>query len=355
MRRDHLYLSALVVWALVVGGVLECRHRPASEVEAHGGEIYGRMCAVCHGGAGEGYKADNAPALAHPDFLASVSDTYLLDAIVGGRASTTMSAWGIEHGGPLSPADVDAVVAFMRSWEKGDQAKLDDGPAAGDVTRGEGAYASACSSCHGRRGTNGNAIHIGDPAFLSKVSNGFLRYGIQKGRPGTAMKGFSSTLGEGTIEDIVTTLRSWQTESPRPIRAPAARPPPLPLGPVPLHPTGKDPVGFRPTPATTPADVIKKQLDGGAKLAILDARAPSDYAREHIAGAVSVPFYDPEPYVALLPKDAWLVCYCACPHAESGQLAQKLMAHGFAKVTVLNEGLGYWRSKKYGTRQGTEP
>jgi cytochrome c oxidase cbb3-type subunit III len=355
VRRDHLYLSALVVWALVVGGVLECRHRPTSEVEAHGGEIYGRMCAVCHGPAGEGYKADNAPALAHPDFLASVTDEYLRDAIVSGRASTTMSAWGLERGGPLSPADVDAVVAFMRSWETGDRVKLDDRPAAGNVALGEAAYVHSCAACHGRRGTNGTAIHIGDAAFLSKVSNGFLRYAIEKGRSGTAMTAFSPTLPDATIEDIVTLLRSWGSASPRPIRAPAARPPPLPLGPVPLHPTGKDPAGFRPTPATTPADVIKKQLDAGAKMALLDARAPSDYAREHIAGAVSVPFYDPDPYVPLLPKDAWLVCYCACPHAESGQLAAKLLAKGFTKVTVLDEGLGVWKNKGYGVHTGLEP
>jgi cytochrome c oxidase cbb3-type subunit 3 len=355
MRRDHALLAAAVVAALVAGGVLECRHRPSSELEARGGEIYGRMCAVCHGAAGEGYKADNAPALAHPDFLASVTDAYLRDAIAGGRSSTTMSAWGIEHGGPLVRGDLDAVVAFMRSWEHGDRARLDESPSLGDATRGENAYAVACADCHGRRGASGKAIHIGDAAMLSKVSNGFLRYAIRKGRSGTTMSGFSSTLGDGTIEDLIALLRSWETASPRSLHAPAARPPPLPLGPVPLHPAGRDPVGFKPSPATTPADVIKKQLDTGAKMALLDARAPSDYTREHIAGAVSVPFYDPDPYVGLLPKDAWLVCYCACPHAESGQLASKLVAKGFTKVTVLDEGLGVWKSRGYGVHTGLDP
>jgi hypothetical protein len=41
---------------------------------------------------------------------------------------------------------------------------------------------------------------------------------------------------------------------------------------------------------------------------LLDARAPSDLAREDIARAVSVPFYEPDPYFDKLPKDAWLVC-----------------------------------------------
>ena len=90
-------------------------------------------------------------------------------------------------------------------------------------------------------------------------------------------------------------------------------------------------------------------------MAILDARAPSDYAGDHIERAVSVPFYDIDPYVKALPRDAWLVCYCACPHAESGQLAQKLQSAGFSKVAILDEGLGVWRAKQYGTHGGWEP
>jgi len=70
---------------------------------------------------------------------------------------------------------------------------------------------------------------------------------------------------------------------------------------------------------------------------------------------VSVPFYDPAHYFPDLPKDAWLVCYCACPHAESGQLATKLVAAGFKQVTVLDEGLGVWRSRKYPTHTGPAP
>jgi len=122
-----------------------------------------------------------------------------------------------------------------------------------------------------------------------------------------------------------------------------------------LNPKGPEPVGFSATPAFTSADVVKVQLDRGARMAILDARAPSDYANEHIAGAVSVPFYDPDGYMKDLPKDSWLVCYCGCPHAESGTLARKLTAKGFTKVTVINEGLGYWTKKKYGTNDGVLP
>ena len=170
------------------------------------------------------------------------------------------------------------------------------------------------------------------------------------------MPSFERTVGAQDIEDVVVLLRSWQSKPPAGGPRPApARPPPLPLGPVPLNPHGPEPAGFTGHPGMTRADVVKGQLDRGARMALLDARAPSDYVNEHISGAVSVPFYDPDPYFDSLPKDAWLVCYCSCPHAESGQLARKLAAKGFTKVTVLDEGLPVWRARQYGTRQGVEP
>ncbi len=184
-----------------------------------------------------------------------------------------------------------------------------------------------------------------------------MRQAIRAGRHGTAMPAFEGTLDDGAIEDVVATLRAWQKAGP-PLafqRAAPARPPPIPIGPVPLNKSGPEPVGFREQPQTTKADQIKHELDRGAKMAILDARAPSDYLREHIAGAVSVPFYDPDEYFDQLPRDAWLVCYCSCPHAESGQLAAKLVSRGFKKVTVLDEGLGYWTRKGYPTRTGLDP
>ncbi|HSQ61853.1 MAG TPA: rhodanese-like domain-containing protein, partial [Polyangiaceae bacterium] len=209
--------------------------------------------------------------------------------------------------------------------------------------------------CHGDHGSHGTYIGIGSPPLLKSASNGFLRYAIHRGRPGTAMPAFEGTLDDGAIEDVLALLRTWEKEAPPVARAPPARTPPIPLGPVPLNPKGPEPAGFKPQPGTTPADQIKEQLDRNAKMAILDARAPSDYANEHIAGAVSVPFYEPDPYFDQLPKDAWLVCYCSCPHAESGQLASKLVAHGFKKVTVLDEGLGVWGRKGYPTRTGLDP
>jgi cytochrome c oxidase cbb3-type subunit 3/ubiquinol-cytochrome c reductase cytochrome c subunit len=312
------------------------------------------MCAVCHGAHGEGYKADNAPRLAQPDFQASVSDQYLREVINNGRTGTTMSAWSKDRGGPLSAADVEQLITFLRTWAKGPRVTLDERPLSGDAARGASTYATTCIACHGSRGIGGPNIHIGEPQLVMSASNGFFRYAIKKGRPGTKMPAFAGTLSDADIENITALLRMWGNPSPPP--PPPVPPAPLTLGPVPLNPKGPEPVGFNLWPkAPTKVAVVHAQLARGARMVLLDARAPSDYMNQHIAGAVSVPFYDPDAYFPKLPKNSWMVCYCACPHAESGQLASKLLAAGFKKVTVLDEGIRVWAEQKFPLSTGDKP
>ncbi len=347
--------SGVAAVVLLACASVHCSRSRSSDTPQRGWLVYDRMCVVCHGRDGKGYAADQAPALTRPDFLASATDAYLRSAITFGRRGTTMSAWGRTRGGPLSPADVDAVIAFLRTWDRGARAALDERPPAGDAAIGAALYGRECARCHGEHGTEGPSVHIGGPDFLSIAPNGYIRYAILRGRPGTPMPAFGTLLGDRGVEDVVAYLRKDQPQSGVSPPSTPAKTPPLPLGPVPIHPRGPEPIGFAGKGATTPVDVVKAQLDRGARMALLDARAPSDYVAEHIAGAVSVPFYEPDPYFSSLPKDAWLVCYCACPHAESRQLAQKLLSKGFTKVTVLDEGLPVWRARKYPTRSGLDP
>ena len=346
-------MLVMVAASLVPSGLVECSP-PRTPQQSLGGRTYAQMCAVCHGKVGEGYAADHAPALGNPDFLASVSDDFLRRAIENGRAGSTMSAWSRSRGGPLNSSDVDSLVAMLHTWRPR-RAALDEAPLRGDASKGASIFANECASCHGEHGASGTFVQIGNSELLATASNGFLRYAIRGGRASTAMPAFEQKLGDAAIDDVIAYLRSLPPSASPQKRAQAAKAPPLPLGPVPLNPKGPEPVGFRQQPLTTPADTIKHELDRGAKLALLDARAPSDYTNEHIAGAVSVPFYDPAPYFSKLPRDAWLVCYCSCPHAESKTLAQKLVDAGFTKVTVLDEGLGVWRSRKYPTHAGPDP
>lgn len=318
----------------------------------HGAELYARMCVVCHGDKGQGYAADHAPSLAHPDFLGTVSDEFLSFAIAVGRRGTTMSAWQSDHGGPLSPADVRDVIAHLRGWQKGPPTAQANSALAADIARGKQLFVEHCERCHGAKGPY---VRVQGRQFLVHARAPFLRHAINKGRAGTEMAAFSETLGEQGVEDVVAYLRdlpSW----PVPGEIPgSSAPPPLPLGQVPLNPRGAQPRGFQTFPDMTSVKVVARELKRGARMVVIDARAPSDYMATHIKGAVSVPFYDPSPYLEALPKDAWIVCYCGCPHAESGSLAKQLQQAGFPKVTVLDEGLGVWSEEKHPLATGREP
>lgn len=317
----------------------------------HGSELYARMCSVCHGASGEGYKADQATMLAQPDFLASVSDQQIGLAIAHGRKGTQMSAWGKEFGGPLSQGDVTALVAFIRTWQHAPAVRLDETAPLGDAARGKAVFERECQSCHGPTGTN---VRILNESYLTQVSDGYIRHAIRKGRPPTTMPAFKDTLGNDGIEDILAYLRNLpplQNEQP----AAAAPSEPKPFKPVPQYPKGPAPHGFKAFPEMTSVEVVSAQLKRKAKMLILDARVPSDYEMEHIAGAYNVPFYDPTPFLDKLPKSTWLVAYCGCPHAESGNLARELVKAGFTQVTVLDEGLWIWKERGNPMKKGREP
>ncbi len=94
---------------------------------------------------------------------------------------------------------------------------------------------------------------------------------------------------------------------------------------------------------------VHDAYQAGQSFYFLDARPPSDFKLHHIEGAFSMPFYDVEACYPALPKDAWIVTYCACPHNESEHAANVLIDQGYTKVRVLDEGYIIWRDRNYPT------
>lgn len=94
-----------------------------------------------------------------------------------------------------------------------------------------------------------------------------------------------------------------------------------------------------------PVDEIKKAYDAKQDFVLVDARPPTDFAAGHIKGAVNAPYFEVEKYLNQLPKDKWIVTYCACPHAEAEQAARTLMKNGYTKVKVIDEGYFGWVDK----------
>ena len=67
---------------------------------------------------------------------------------------------------------------------------------------------------------------------------------------------------------------------------------------------------------------------------------------------MSVPFFDLELVIDALPMDVWIVNYCGCPHAVSGQAFDSLAAAGFTQIAVLDEGYYEWVDRGYPIAQG---
>jgi len=317
---------------------------------SRGAELYGKYCALCHGGAGEGYRADDATALANAKFLSLASDPFLESSIANGRPGTTMSAWHTDRGGPLDTSGIRSIVLHLRSLTPH---TLEDSSAIvvnGDLVAGGATYTATCQECHGRDGEGGKYVNLGNPEFLASASDGFLLRSIEDGRPGTPMPAYRDTLSATARADLVKRIRAWQ----RPTESPLPQPPrPGNLRNVVLFPNGPN-ADFR-EPRFVPVDTVKAAMDAGKRMVLLDARPPSDYSRSHVTGAISSPFYETGDYAPEIPKDAPVVAYCGCPHAESGVAADKLLGLGYPKVYVLDEGFGVWRERGYPVRGGPTP
>jgi cytochrome c oxidase cbb3-type subunit 3 len=170
-------------------------------------------CAACHGEDARG-RTGQGPALNSPSFLAAASDDFLRRTILHGRAGTTMPPWPSLEGEAVS-----GIIAYLRSLAETEPAELNEGPLNGDVEAGGQVFASICAGCHGRTGAGyqetSNGTGIGRRAFLSDVSNGFLRYIIENGKTETQMHGFAAdepiavaNLTHDEIENVIAYLRA---------------------------------------------------------------------------------------------------------------------------------------------------
>jgi cytochrome c oxidase cbb3-type subunit 3 len=311
--------------------------------------IYTEYCALCHGEEGEGYLADEANALANQDFLKSATDDFLFEAIVRGRPGSPMSAWGKNMGGVLPDADVRAVIAFLRWWQKEPPVDLSVVKVGGDAERGGRIYKKWCAACHGRGGEGASALSLNNPVFQETAGDGFLVYAISKGRRGTSMSSFSPRLSSQEIEDVVAFIRTLESNA-----EPAAVDSSVDIAFTPerleqaLMNPGMPLAEFSPRDNRyVPIDLVYEAYEQKRSFIILDARPYNDYLRAHVKGAVSVPFYDVEKAIDYLPRDVWIIAYCVCPHAMSGKALDALRQAGFEKTAILDEGFQEWVARGY--------
>lgn len=179
-----------------------------------GKAAYEQNCVFCHQADAIG-KAGFAPSLTNQEFLQVASDKFLMATIRDGRAGTGMPPFS--H---LGRKDVEAIVAYLRSHAKlkNRSAEIDAQPRSqGDERLGRFWFDSICATCHGPNGdgyaAGGTGTAIGKASFLDKVTDGFIRETINKGRSNTRMIGYEgpeamANLSAGDVDDVIAYLRT---------------------------------------------------------------------------------------------------------------------------------------------------
>ena len=307
-----------------------------------GAELYTILCAPCHRADGSGGAADHAPSLINPTFLESASDGFLRTAVANGRAGTSMGAYGKARGGPLDDAALSRLVAFLRSRGPAYHAPKETVSRQASADRGAPLYEQQCRTCHGNVAVRGEAVHLADAGFMKSASDGFLKHAIANGRPDTKMLAFSQTMKDAQIDDVVAYLRSMAKQ---PV-AHAQLPAPTGHEPLVLNPQGKDPAFTVKEERFVSVAQVHDALLAHRRMIIIDARPPSEWSQVHIAGAVSIPYYQAE-RLEQIPKDVTVLAYCACPHHLSGTVVDALRGKGHAASFVLDEGINEWHRRGY--------
>lgn len=307
---------------------------------------YQKYCSLCHGPAREGYAADNAPSLKSATFLQSASPNFLRDSIARGRPGTAMAAYGREFGGPLTAADVDAMVTWLRQ-DAPALLPMDASLAVGDPGQGLALFGAKCTECHGAPTQRATAVHLFNQVFLALASDSFLRHAIVYGRPGTDMEAWADELTPEQTNHVIAYMRSLAVagaaEPPPPVGPPAE---PWVESPV-LNPTGKHAEFQLKDDRLVTPEAVHQALTQKRRIVIADARTPSDWSRIRIPGSVSLPYYDLRNLEKIPNDGTWVIAYCACPHHASGVVVDELRKRGYKHTAVMDEGIFSYQHKGF--------
>jgi rhodanese-related sulfurtransferase/thiol-disulfide isomerase/thioredoxin len=99
---------------------------------------------------------------------------------------------------------------------------------------------------------------------------------------------------------------------------------------------------------------LKKMMDEGATVVIVDTNDEMNYKMKHIKGAIHFPWAKVIGAPGPLPKDKLLVLYCGCIGEEASEdVAQQLMNDwGYKNIKVLDGGLMRWIKLGYPVETG---
>jgi rhodanese-related sulfurtransferase len=98
---------------------------------------------------------------------------------------------------------------------------------------------------------------------------------------------------------------------------------------------------------TIPADRLKRLLDSGVKLFLVDLRPAKEFHQNRLPGAHSIPSTELASRLSEIPKTIRVVLYCACQKHESGDKAVFLKSQGYRNISIMQEDYTEWVKRGY--------
>jgi rhodanese-related sulfurtransferase len=98
----------------------------------------------------------------------------------------------------------------------------------------------------------------------------------------------------------------------------------------------------------TTVDEIKRRLDRGDRFTLVDVREESEYAKDHLPGAMHLGkgIIERDIEVKVPDTSAEIVLYCGGGF-RSALAADNLQKMGYSNVVSMDGGVREWRDKKY--------
>jgi mono/diheme cytochrome c family protein len=126
-----------------------------------------------------------------------------------------MSPFGNSYGGPLDDDQINAIVAYIRSWEANPPVELPPEISQNLLSlSGAEIYANICSQCHGPNGEEGVGLSLTDPAFQQRSSDADIYTSISEGHAGSSMIGWEGILSPEQIDALVAFIRQMKSIQP---------------------------------------------------------------------------------------------------------------------------------------------
>jgi cytochrome c oxidase cbb3-type subunit 3 len=174
-------------------------------------DLYNTNCVACHGNA---KMFGPSMSMNNPVYLSVVPKDAMRKVIAEGVSGTMMPGYSTVVGGMLTDEQINILIDGIRNWSAGHTTAGSNQPAyaapAGDAQRGASVYAQDCAQCHGKEGAGGKSGSIVDAAYLSLVSDQYLRTVIIAGRPELGMPGYQEYVsGKPMTTEEIADVVAW--------------------------------------------------------------------------------------------------------------------------------------------------